>query len=394
MGVDKSEDTTYSYNLNMQLANMKKAELMTNVYKYSMIKADLIKAIESGSLKPHDRLFSQSEIISRYDTSVTTANRVLNELTFEGYAYRVKGKGSFVAEPKPAAKRLCVTVPFLINEHSSSNFGYPLTSSILLHYIQDECTKRGWTLQLYVDQKDPSLRSSALAQAIDGMDGVILCQALSPGIAEELELLKSSRIPSVMLDTYLNEPDMNIISTNSFDGAYKATELLYRRGYKRIVFFGRELKLIGEGMRSRREGYLKAMQKLGLKPEIAEHNNDADRLDDTFDSIARDIFGRSGIPAILSDHIGHIQGLCYSFMENGISTKGVTLATFDNFPIQLAPQVPIIKIVQPFEQMARASVRKIIAINQGHCEITHELLPAKLVVDKTVSRGIRIVEAV
>lgn len=359
-------------------------------YKYKRIKQELIGMIESGALKPHDRLYSQSDIIARYGTSVTTASRVLNELTFEGYAYRERGRGSFVAERQRMAKTLCLAVPFLVNEYSASYFGYPLTSSILLDHIRDECSVNGWRLQLYVDQKNPELRAEMLAHAIEGMDGIILCQALFPGIGEELDLLEKSGIPSVMLDTYLDKPGMNIISTDGYAGSFQATEMLHDSGFKRIIFFGRDKWNRGDGMQVRLDGYIAAMEKLGLEVEAVEHSNDLVLFEAEIGKIATRLFSEPAQPvAILSDHIAHLQGLCFSMMEKGIDPASLGLATFEGFPVQYSPEVPLIQIVQPLEEMARSSVRKIIAMSEGDREVRHELLPPRVVLSKTVSRGIR-----
>jgi len=67
---------------------------------YYQLKEALRKQIESGDLKPHERLPSERELEKSYDISRMTARRALSELESEGYIYRHQGRGSFVAEPK------------------------------------------------------------------------------------------------------------------------------------------------------------------------------------------------------------------------------------------------------------------------------------------------------
>jgi len=67
---------------------------------YYQLKEALKQQIESGALKPHDRMPSERELEEAYHISRMTARRALAELEAEGYIYRVQGKGSFVAEPK------------------------------------------------------------------------------------------------------------------------------------------------------------------------------------------------------------------------------------------------------------------------------------------------------
>jgi len=67
---------------------------------YYQLKEGLREQIESGVLRPHDRVPSERELEKMYHISRMTARRALSELEAEGYVYRARGKGSFVAEPK------------------------------------------------------------------------------------------------------------------------------------------------------------------------------------------------------------------------------------------------------------------------------------------------------
>jgi len=67
---------------------------------YYQLKEALKQQIESGALKPHERVPSERELEEAYHISRMTARRALEELEAEGYIYRAQGKGSFVAEPK------------------------------------------------------------------------------------------------------------------------------------------------------------------------------------------------------------------------------------------------------------------------------------------------------
>jgi len=73
---------------------------------YEKIKKTVIKDIESGKLKPDDKIASETQFARIFNTSRMTANRALKELTEEGRIIRVQGVGSFVAKPKPDAALL------------------------------------------------------------------------------------------------------------------------------------------------------------------------------------------------------------------------------------------------------------------------------------------------
>jgi GntR family transcriptional regulator len=66
--------------------------------KYIQIANRVIDQIKSGTLKPGMKAPSENEIIQRYRVSNTTARKALLEIELEGWAKRIKGKGTFVLQ--------------------------------------------------------------------------------------------------------------------------------------------------------------------------------------------------------------------------------------------------------------------------------------------------------
>lgn len=66
---------------------------------YQRIKECILEKIAKGEWKPLQKLPSENEISSQLDVSRMTVNRAFKELTEEGYLFREKGSGTFVAEP-------------------------------------------------------------------------------------------------------------------------------------------------------------------------------------------------------------------------------------------------------------------------------------------------------
>ena len=75
---------------------------------YRAIKDAIIAAIAGGQLRPGDRVESEHELVRRYAVSRMTANRALRELAQEGVVTRLRGVGSFVAEPAMHTEFLAV----------------------------------------------------------------------------------------------------------------------------------------------------------------------------------------------------------------------------------------------------------------------------------------------
>ncbi len=67
---------------------------------YVQLKEALRTPIEQGVWKPGDQIPGEPELCRIFDVSRTVVRQALNELSFEGLITRIKGRGTFVAEPK------------------------------------------------------------------------------------------------------------------------------------------------------------------------------------------------------------------------------------------------------------------------------------------------------
>lgn len=71
--------------------------------RYQQLKEEIIAQISSGRLRPRDRVPSENELVGSAGVSRMTANRVLRELTHEGYVERIAGVGTFVSDMRAAS---------------------------------------------------------------------------------------------------------------------------------------------------------------------------------------------------------------------------------------------------------------------------------------------------
>lgn len=65
------------------------------------ISEGIIDNIKSGELLPGDKIPSENELITSHKISNTTARKVLSQIESEGWARRIKGKGTFVLNRTP-----------------------------------------------------------------------------------------------------------------------------------------------------------------------------------------------------------------------------------------------------------------------------------------------------
>lgn len=69
---------------------------------YQQVVQDIRTQIESGQLKPGDRIPSQRALADEYGIAPMTATKALRALCDEGWAYSVPSLGAFVADSAPS----------------------------------------------------------------------------------------------------------------------------------------------------------------------------------------------------------------------------------------------------------------------------------------------------
>ena len=69
--------------------------------KFIELSESIIENIKSGELLPGDKITSENELINAHKISNTTARKVLSQIELEGWARRIKGKGTFVLNRTP-----------------------------------------------------------------------------------------------------------------------------------------------------------------------------------------------------------------------------------------------------------------------------------------------------
>lgn len=94
--------------------------------KYRKIEEDIIESIKNGTLKPGDKVDSESSLKQKYGVSTITVRRAFSDLINQGYLYAIQGLGTFVAKKQ------------LIRELTSISFS-------------EELLQQDYVIDLYVD---------------------------------------------------------------------------------------------------------------------------------------------------------------------------------------------------------------------------------------------------
>ena len=154
---------------------------------------------------------------------------------------------------KHKSKTIAVVVPDVANNFFSHVFSG----------IESIAIANNYHVLIYLTHESYEKEVSFIRHLLNGrVDGVILSIASNTKDFEHILALKELGIPVIFFDRIYNEIDTTKITTNDFEISFAATELLVRRGCKRVAHLTNSLHLTTT--QKRRDGYLAACKKFQL----------------------------------------------------------------------------------------------------------------------------------
>ena len=243
----------------------------SNTPKYIELQNNIINDIKEGILNAGDRILSRNEMIAAYGYSDTTVKKAINYLENQGYVYKVKGKGTFVADQKEEPKTISVIVPFLTSidnmfhgEEGRLVHVYPL----VVQNIEQIAHKKDWRVHLNLYYSDIKKERNILSGLLEKeADCAIYIYHNHKENLDILNELVKSNFPITAVDIYPSEiENISHVSTDNFDGSYNMTKSFIKEGFERVVFFTWHIP--HSSTLAREAGYRKAIEEYGLSEEF------------------------------------------------------------------------------------------------------------------------------
>lgn len=217
-------------------------ESFQNVHRYQKITEKIKSLINSGKLKPGDRVPSVEEIKDTYNVSHITAMRVFKDLSSEGLVHLIRGKGYFVADSKrtPVNKK-CIGAMLRTSRMYTyfDNFLNDMNAG-----IHRECLCNGYDIlyphavisisesELFMDKNAAEEIIRATVNTEEKVDGFIFDGCVPDEVIEKI-LEKVSK-PIVIVDRKSKLPVDSVYSDN-IKGTTAAAELTIKMGYEHFI---------------------------------------------------------------------------------------------------------------------------------------------------------------
>jgi len=206
-------------------------------HKWQAIRNHIISEITSGNYIPGDAIPSENYICDIVGVSRTTVRQAFKELENEGLIYRVKGKGTFLADisnnaaevKKEKNKMFCLVIPEIRE---------PFYASLTQGF--EDCLSKENLQTLVCDSgndvsKQGNIFLQLLHRAIDGIAIVPSTSGKTPGF--QIQLLIDNGIPVVLCHRGVEGVRVPVITWDREKIGRMAGETLLKKGHRDIAYF-------------------------------------------------------------------------------------------------------------------------------------------------------------
>lgn len=242
------------------------------------------------------------------------------------------------------------TIGFIVPDISNPFFGR------IVRLVEDEAEKKGYSVMISSSDENSEKELKIIEQfRARQIDGIIL--APTTKFDKMISVVNQSSIPIVFFDRIFKDQINSFVAIDNKKATYKITEMLLKKGHKRIAL----LSLLSHlpNMEERITGYQEALKDHGivvdeeLITDIDYHNK------------------KSGIKSAIRKYIEREEPItAFVFLNNMLTAEGVwtvnkyhkdvlgkiEFGSFDNLDLFDFVRPKIISIVQPAEEIAKNCV--------------------------------------
>jgi LacI family transcriptional regulator len=347
---------------------------------YQQVADSIRTEVLSGKIGADDQLGSHLELARKYEVSLITIKRALNELVHEGILYSRAGKGTFVHDISSTRLTLGTkTIGLVLRDLKSPFF------SLIVHNVEEHASQKGYNLLLSNSSQQIEKEENLIRHFYDiGVNGLIIASMSHEYTASHfLREIVENNYPCVVV-SYIKDPDIYFVGTDHEEGGYMATKHLLSVGHRRIGYVDGELgNVVGE---LRKNGYLRALHEMGLSvPERFVFRLSAGGEEHDFESgykVGKTFTEQSERPeAMFIYNDLAALGFEQAVLDSGLQVPGdVAIAGFDGIERGQYAKVPLTTIQQPIDRIGALAVENLIKRIEGRPADIKTVLQPRLII--------------
>lgn len=351
--------TSFSYIITYTDDLMSEGDVMLDknspIPLYYQLKEQIRQQIEDGTIKPGEKLLSESEMIQKYCIGRLTVREALSQLVNEGFLEKQHGRGTFCKGTPSRSARLNIDV--LLN--TSDNYFIPY----YIRGINEVLINHNANFLIHDTMNDVNHVGSLLEKILEkGTSGVILQPSMKEEdipeyIFELFRRFKSKGIPYFMIDSCYKDIESSYTIMDEVRGGYISTEHLIKLGHKRIGgIFRRKIR----DSIYREKGYRQVLEKYDLEMHPEWILEDDEKLTEQLEPL---VFGEERVTAFVC-YNDEIALKCLRFLKGkGLRVPDdISVMGYDDSFIAETADIPLTTVVHPKDKMAKLAAEKLMEI--------------------------------
>lgn len=331
----------------------------------------MVRLKKSPAQKP-----SIDDVARLAGVSVTTVSRVINKFSSVKEENRTKVLEAIKRlkfKPSVFAQRLATgktNVIALVIPRYEGIF-YSFYALELLRGIGTLCEALKLDLLLHLtDSKSPL--------SLTGVGGIIFADII--GNRKQLETALNENIPSIVINNYIDDLDVNCIAVDNLKGSQQAVDYLINLGHRRIAHITGDL--VTQAASQRLGGYKLALEKKGIKI-IEDYIVKTDYSRGQARQAATSLLSLREPPTaifVASDSMA-LEVMAVASEEGKKIPQDLSIIGFDDNPSGLYGPVALTTVKQPLIKMAEEAVKQLnLLISGKEKTIKKVVLPTELVI--------------
>ena len=347
---------------------------------YFQLQNWLREQIEQGVFKPGDRIPTEEELNRITGLARATIRQAIQNLVNMGYLLRKRRLGTFVIDQRREKQQ--TNIGLMIPDIRMGN------APELARGVEDEAAQTQHSLIL-CSTDDLYIKADFHANRLinSSITGVIFIPTAASDEKNYQIIEKFTRrnILVVLADRGLPEIDIDYVTTDNFEGAYKQTEYLIKLGHTKIGI------VIGTSFNTQR------LRLKGYKKALADYNislNDSIIITDSvpfseerYMHYVTDLLKqRDKMTAIFAGH-DRIALLFYSAAKKmGLSIPDdISIVGYDDLPLMT---IKLTTTHQPFYEMGRESMRLILRRMRGESGKPQQIVLKSFFVERSSVKSV------
>jgi len=326
--------------------------------QYFQLQTWLLEQIEQGIFNSGDKIPTEEELVQMAGLARATVRQAIGNLVNMGFLIRKKRLGTFVRDRELDAEKqtiIGICIPDIRHGYAPE----------LARGVEDEAANHKHSLIL-CNTDDSYLKAEHHANRLieHSVSGVIFIPTAASDERNRLIVEKFTKrhIQVVLADRTIPNMEIDHVTTDNFDGAYKVTSYLIEKGHRRIAIV---MSTLFSTERERLEGY---------KAALADHDIPVDSsiiiadsgpfIKERYREFALSLLGQGGdFTAVFAGH-DRIALLFYSAARQlGISIPDdISLVGYDDLPFTT---ISLTTMHQPIYEMGQESLKLILSRIRG-----------------------------